>query len=49
MKAVAIVLLIALCFMLLVCYACVSNSSRISRAEERMKQFYKEWKEKDDE
>ena len=34
---VVTILLIALCFMLVVCYACVSNSSRISRAEERMK------------
>lgn len=42
MRWMIVVLLIALCFLLIVCYALVSNSSRISREEERRKAMEKE-------
>ena len=42
MKVAIVVLLIALCFLLIVCYSLVANSSRISREEERRKAMEKE-------
>lgn len=42
MKVAIVVLLIALCFLLIVCYSLVANSSRLSREEERRKAMEKE-------
>lgn len=46
MKWVVFVLLMIACLLLVICYSlCVIAS----QADEREEQFYKEWKEKDDE
>lgn len=46
MKWIIMVLLMVLAIMMVICYSLLVMASR---ADEREEQFYKEWKEKDDE
>jgi len=46
MRWIIMALLMVLAIMMVICYSLLVMASR---ADEREKQFYKEWKEKDDE